>query len=148
MAASPSAYQHLANEFEAVLIQHGLHGALRFLNERTPHRFTGMYRYDGAMLRNVALFDQFNPDLVQGDDAPMVNTFCALVPRFGGVLAFADAPRDARAAQVETPVVSYCGVQLRDDAGIAQGTLCHFDLKPCEVRTNDIPLLEALAPML
>ena len=103
---------------------------------------------DGAMLRNVALFDQFNPDQIRGDDAPMGNTFCSLVPRFGGALAFADASSDPRVSHVGTPVVSYCGVQLRDGDGESFGTLCHFDLKPCEPRTSDLQFLEMLAPLL
>ena len=51
----------------------GLHAALALLNARTVHRFTGIYRYDGDTLRNVALFDRFAPDDVEhGADAPMV----------------------------------------------------------------------------
>lgn len=148
MTAPPAPLQDLSVVFEHVLHETGLHGALRFLNARTPHRFTGVYRYDGAMLRNVALFDQFNPDHIRGDDAPMGNTFCSLVPRFGGALAFADASSDPRVSHVGTPVVSYCGVQLRDGDGEPLGTLCHFDLKPCEPRTSDLPFLEMLAPLL
>lgn len=148
MAVSPDPLQDLSLAFEEVLLKTGLHGALRFLNGRTPHRFTGVYRYDGAMLRNVSLFDQFNPEQAQGDDAPIGNTFCSLVPRFDGALAFAEASIDARVSHIQTPVVSYCGVQLRDGDGVALGTLCHFDLKPCEPRTSDLQFLEMLAPLL
>lgn len=148
MPASSDPLRDLALAFEDVLHRTGLHGALRFLNGRTPHRFTGVYRYDGALLRNVSLFDQFNPQKLQGDDAPLGNTFCSLVPRFDGALAFAQASLDARLPHVDTPVVSYCGVQLRDADGVALGTLCHFDLKPCEPRTSDLQFLEALAPLL
>ena len=148
MAAFPNVLQALSTDFRDVLQRTGLHGALRFLNGRTPHRFTGVYRYDGPVLRNVGLFDQFNPEQAQGDDAPIENTFCSLVPGFGGALAFADATADPRVAHVVTPVVSYCGVQLRGGDGIALGTLCHFDLNPCESRTSDLQLLEMLAPLL
>lgn len=140
--------QDLSIAFAEALQRKGLHGALRFLNGRTPHRFTGVYGYDGPMLRNVGLFDQFNPEHANGDDAPIGNTFCSLVPRFDGALAFAEASKDPRVAHIETPVVSYCGVQLSDGDGVALGTLCHFDLKPCEPRTSDLEFLKTLAPLL
>ena len=148
MAASPDPLQDLSRALADALHRTGLHGALRFLNGRTPHRFTGVYRYDGPMLRNVGLFDQFNPEQARGDDAPIGNTFCSLVPQFDGALAFADAGNDPRVAHIETPVVSYSGVQLRDVDGVALGTLCHFDFKPCQPRTGDLQLLEMLAPLL
>lgn len=128
----------------------GLHAALRMLNARTPHRFTGVYRYDSPMLRNVSLFDSYEPELRQGADAPLDESFCALVPSFGGSLAFEVAKQDARvAARGEvTPVISYCGVQLHANDGTVFGTLCHFDLKPCEARSSDVELLQLLAPHL
>ena len=146
--SGPDPLQPLSLAFADALHRTGLHGALRFLNGRTPHRFTGVYRYDGPMLRNVGLFDQFNPEQAQGDDAPIGNTFCSLVPRFGGALAFYEARNDPRVSHIQTPVVSYCGIQLRDGNGVALGTLCHFDLKPCEPRTSDLQFLEMLGPLL
>lgn len=146
--AGPEALQHLSLAFQDALHRSGLHGALRFLNGRTPHRFTGVYRYDGGMLRNVELFDQFNPGHGKGEDSPIENTFCSLVPQFDGALAFTEAGSDPRVAHILTPVVSYCGVQLRDGNGVALGTLCHFDLNPCETRTSDLQFLEMLAPLL
>ena len=71
---APDPLQDLSLAFEEALHRTGLHGALRFLNARTPHRFTGLYCYDGANLRNIALFAQFNPDQVEGNDAPMEKT--------------------------------------------------------------------------
>ncbi len=145
---APDPLQDLSLAFEEALQRTGLHGALRFLNARTPHRFTGLYRFDGRQLRNIVLFDQFNPDQVKGNDAPIENTFCSLVPESGGALAFAEARKDPRVSHISTPVVSYCGVQLRDSQGAPFGTLCHFDLKPCETRTSDLQFLAMLAPML
>lgn len=145
---APDHPQDLSLAFAEALQRSGLHEALRFLNARTPHRFTGLYRYDGAILRNVELFDQFNPDQVTGDDAPLENTFCSLLPGAGGSLAFAEARGHARASRIATAVVSYCGVQLRDGDGVPFGTLCHFDLKPCEARTSDLEFLAMLAPIL
>lgn len=146
--ATPDTLQDLVLAFQDALGGSGLHGGLRFLNQRTPHRFTGVYLYDGETLRNVCLFDRFNPAPGQGDDAPIGNTFCSLLPQFDGSLAFAEACKDVRASHIETPVVSYCGVQLRDQDGAPIGTLCHFDLKPCQPRISDRPFLDRVAPLL
>ncbi len=136
-------------EFRRVLGAEGLHSALRFLNLRTPHRFTGVYRYDGDMLRNVSMFDRFTPELVRGDDAPISQTFCAHVRSAGGTLEVIDGSTDARYPWMSTnPVVSYCGVLISNADGQPFGTLCHFDTQRCQERVSDIPLLEAAAPLI
>ena len=33
-------------------LQQGPHQGLEYLNSRTPHRYTGVFRFDGDMLRN------------------------------------------------------------------------------------------------
>ena len=45
-----------------------------------------------------------------------------------------------------SPVVSYCGVLLHDEASLPFGTLCHFDLKPCDAPAHDLELLIAVSP--
>ena len=127
----------------------GLHAALALLNARTVHRFTGIYRYDGDTLRNVALFDRFAPDVEQGADAPMAATYCAIVPRVGESLEVSDGRSDTRFAWMQdNPVVYYCGVLIRDQAGTVIGTLCHYDLQRCETRSSELPLMGAAAPLL
>ncbi|UOQ74032.1 hypothetical protein [Hymenobacter cellulosilyticus] len=136
-------------EFTDVLQRQGVHAALRYLNNRTPHQYTGIFRFDGDMLRNVALFDRFQPALEKGGDAPMGETYCSLVGRQQAPLEIADATTDSRAKGIiNTPVISYCGVLIRDTQGRAFGTLCHYDMQRCEERTTDMPLLLAAAGML
>ncbi len=138
-----------ASRVLATLDKDGLHAALRLLNERTPHRFTGIYRYDGDMLRNVILFDVHEPHLLRGEDIPMQASYCALLQDDDdGAIEF-DEPRSdppSMARSHLTPVVSYCGVRLVDAAGQPFGSLCHYDLKPCQPRTSDLAMLRALAP--
>ncbi len=133
----------------AALDNDGLHAALRLLNERTPHRFTGIYRYDGDMLRNVILFDVHDRQLLRGDDIPMSASYCALLQDdFDGAIEFDDPGSDAlaKARSHLSPVVSYCGVLLVDAGGEPFGSLCHYDLKPCQARTSDLAMLRSLAP--
>jgi len=132
----------------ATLLQQGTHQALEYLNSRTPHRYTGVFRFDGDMLRNEVLFDRYQPTVQQGDDVPMAVTYCALVGRQEAPVQILDATIDPQAAGVETAVISYCGVLIRDAHGKAYGTLCHYDLQRCQERTTDLPLLEAAAQLL
>ena len=135
-------------EFRVALCD-GLHAALRYLNSRTPHRFTGVYRYDGEMLRNMALFDRSEPEKQRGSDIPMADAYCANVGRSGEPLEFADAAGDGRVAYLPgSPVVCYSGVLISSPGGVPYGTLCHYDMRRCQTRTSDIPLLKAAAPLL
>jgi hypothetical protein len=135
-------------EVAAMLAARRLHDALRYLNSRTPHRFTGVYRYDGDLLRNEALFDRFKPELRRGDDVAMCDAYCALVGERREPLEFEDARVDGRfEVKAGSPVVSYCGVLIRDEQDRPFGTLCHYDVMRCQERVSDIPLLEGAAPL-
>ncbi len=137
-------------KFEKLLESQGVHEALHFLNSRTPHRFTGVYRFDPPMLRNVHLVDSYAPELVKGDDAPMTETYCSIVGDTERPFTVEDARRDdrLRTHPARNSVISYCGVLLRDERGKPFGTLCHFDLLPCDVPVTELPLMEAAAPCL
>lgn len=127
----------------------GLQAGLAWLNGRTPYRFTGMYRYDGDTLRNVALFDRWTPDARQGADAPMAETFCAILRDSGEWLEVDDGPNDARFPWMrDNAVVCYCGALLRDEQGQPWGTVCHFDLQRCQPVRGEVDLLLAAAPLL
>jgi PAS domain S-box-containing protein len=136
-------------KLEKILGSRGVHEALRFLNSRTPHRFTALYRFDPPMLRNIAMFDTYAPEVKTGDDSPLAETYCSIVGQFGTSFTTDDARQDdrLRAHPARDTVVSYCGVLLRDGEGRPFGTLCHFDLVPCEVPMREMPLMEAAAAL-
>ena len=137
------------SKFEKVLATQGVHEALRFLNSRTTHRFTGIYRFDGDTLRNVALLDAEHVATTRGDDAPLAATYCAIVGAYERPFATDDALVDNRlsAHPGRDMVRSYCGVLLRRPDGSAFGTLCHFDTVPCHVPTAEVALMERVAPL-
>lgn len=148
-SGAANAMQAEIDEFTAILTQQGVPAALRYLNSRTPHRYTGIFRFDGDTLRNEALFDQFDPGVTRGQDTPIHETYCSLVGGQAAPLEILDATTDGRViGVVETPVVSYCGVLIRDAAGKAFGTLCHYDMHRCQVRSTDLPLLNAAGALL
>jgi hypothetical protein len=134
--------------FADLLQQQGVHAALEYLNHRTPHRYTGVFRFEGDMLRNEVLFDRNQATIRQGEDIPLAVTYCALVGQQEAPLNILDAATDPQAQGVDTPVISYCGVLIRDTPGRAYGTLCHYDMQRCQERTTDLPLLEAAARLL
>lgn len=134
--------------FIHVLHQQGVHAALGFLNQRTPHRYTGIYRFERGLSRNAVLFDRYDPSVTSGEDVPLAQAFCALVGREQASVQILDATLDARALDIDTLVVSYCGVLIRNRQGQAFGTLCHYDLELCQEWSSQVPLLEAAAPLL
>jgi GAF domain-containing protein len=137
-------------EFKSALTGGGVHGALRFLNGRTTYRFTGAYRFDPPLLRNVVLFDRENPDLQVSGDAPLRETYCSIVGETRAVFFTADAGRDEGLLghPARESVLSYCGVLLQSSSVPSFGTLCHFDLTPRPVLQDEVQVLEAVAPLL
>lgn len=133
--------------FEQTLADQGIHGALRFLNQRAPHRFTGIYRLDPPLLRSVQLFDRENPALEVGADAPLRETYCSITGSCALPFATPDSRADERLREhpARDSTLSYCGVPLVDSGGEAFGTLCHFDVVPHPVPYGEIAFLEAAA---
>lgn len=131
----------------------GLRDALAYLNSRTRHRYTGVYRFAPPMLRNVALFDRENPSLTTGCDVPMEETYCSIVGARTAPYAMEDArnEEDLVMHPARLSVVSYCGVPLFGDDGTCIGTLCHFDDRPRLIPFDELPLLmeaaRAVAPL-
>ncbi|UOQ76560.1 hypothetical protein MUN84_18800 [Hymenobacter sp. 5516J-16] len=83
----------------------------------------------------------------QGDDVPLAEAFCSLVGRQQAPVHILDAALDPRSEQVNTLVVSYCGVPVYDAQGRLYGSLCHYDLDLCQEWAVNVPLLEAAAPL-
>jgi len=140
----------LAARLEEVLTGSGVQDALAWLNARTEHRFTGIYRLDPPLLRSVRLFDSENPSLEVGAAAPLSETYCSITSAGESPFAVADAVQDPTLSAHPTRAAtrSYCGVPLRDGSGRVIGTLCHFDLGPRPVPEAEIPVMETAAALL
>lgn len=125
----------------------GLPAALAYLNGRTRHRYTGVYRFDPPMLRNVALFDRENPRLQMGCDVPMEETYCSIVGVRRASFATGDAEHDEELVlhPARLSVMSYCGVPLFGGDGRCIGTLCHFDERPRLIPYGELPFLRQAA---
>lgn len=134
----------------AIVAEGGVGRALAWLNARTRYRFTGIYRVEPPLLRNVVLFDRENPDVnVSGEVSPLDETYCALTFA-SGPLSITDASSDARLAQhaARASVISYDGVPMRLANGQVWGTLCHYDVRPRLLKPDERLVLEAVVPVL
>ena len=138
----------LPTRVEQLLDGQRTHEALKLLNATTEHRFTGVYRVDDEVLRNVALFDRNNPDLPVGKDAPLLETYCSITAAKGAAFCTMDAASDQRVEghPARETTRSYCGVPLRLEDGEPFGTLCHFDVVPRPADEDDVRLLARVAP--
>lgn len=145
----PTALEGDVDSFSQALRQRGLRAALLFLNGRTPHRYTGVFRFDGDMLRSVALVDKWDAGVEHGEDVPLAAAYCAHLHRTGEPLEVEDGAEDARVPWMrDSPVVSYCGSVILDHAGTPWGALCHFDTARCDSKNSDMPLMVAAARMI
>ena len=142
--------QFVVAEFETIYDRSGLHEALAFLNSRTRHRYTGLYRFDPPMLRNVCLYDRENPRLHVGSDSPMSETYCSIVGERAAPFATPNALGDASLAAhpARSDVQAYCGAPVQDGDGRCVGSLCHFDVRPRLVPETEIPIMERIAQLL
>jgi hypothetical protein len=137
----------MLDKLRRVISEQGALPALRVLNSRTPHRFTGIYKYTPEILRNVYLVDAFDPSVTQGGDVANEDAYCLLL-REAPTLAFGHPGDSPCPATLKSPVVSYCGVQLLRSNGVPFGSLCHYDLARCEEPATQMALLAATAPYL
>lgn len=132
--------------FGAVLESSGMSEALALLNCRTRYRFTGFYRVDPPVLRNLYLFDRENPSLaLSGEVTQLSNTYCGIVAAACAPFVTQNATDDERlsAHPARDSVVSYVGVPVRSTDGRVFGTLCHFDLRPRILPENELAVLNA-----
>lgn len=139
----------LARASLAQLLECGrLEEVLAILNRRTPFRYTGVYRFDGQMLRNVVLHDRLAPAQSRGADVPLGETYCAITGRLNDVLLVSHGRRDRRYPWMRgSSVLSYCGVPIRSEFGHPLGTLCHFGDQPCEAQAAEATFLLCVADL-
>ena len=150
LSIAPDDARTVVAALASVLHGRGSHAALGLLNERTRFRYTGIYRVEDPLLRNVDLFDRENPMLnVSGAICRLDETYCSITAAIGNGFTTADAGRDARlvAHAARDSVVAYAGVPLRIAGGRVWGTLCHYDVRPRLVPEGELDVLEAAAPI-
>jgi GAF domain-containing protein len=137
-------------ELKDVFARQGVRSAVQFLNSLTPHRFTSLFRFDGANLRNVVFFDRENPHVESCEDIPVEASYCVFVRDLGKNFTIVDSQADPRVVDhpKRATVQCYCGVPILDGTGKMFGTICHFDFNPGRITEMDVELLEQMAWLL
>jgi hypothetical protein len=138
----------ILTNFERVLHERGLHGALRVLNATTPYRLTGVYRFEADLVKSVVLFDRKNPELSVGVDVPWNDSYCRLAAEDGRRCEISNSLADVRLGShaAREAVQAYVAVLLKTPGGTPLGTLCHYDLKPVVPPDGIFNALERVAP--
>jgi GAF domain-containing protein len=149
-ASAAGARPTCAARFAELLRERGLHSALGYLNERTRYRFTGLYHADPPLLHNIGLFDRENPQIdPSGAVTKLDETYCAITCATAMPFVTADALNDTRLDMhaARDSILCYAGVPIRLGSGRAWGSLCHFDLRPRLLSTEELAALGTVAPV-
>ena len=139
----------LAQISEAIAL-HDYRALLGALNASTPHRYTGLLRFDGLELSSIWTFDRERPST---DPFPLrlrtTETPCELVRANRTVIALEDAWQGQRGAGrgAGHGMRAVVGVPLAGDTGALHGVLCHFDPEPRAALPHARDLLERVARM-
>ena len=137
-------------EFLEELQRKGLEAGLSVLNQRVPHRFTAVFKFDGAMMRNVAIIDKLGEVVPESIKViPFENSFCQFVLRDGSFTTHDSAVDDRLQGHVYKGVLNtYEGLPISKNNGELFGTLCHFDFAPLDLPESEFQFLNQAVKVL
>ena len=104
----------VVGQFKAVLKADGLVVAMRWLNDRVPYRFTGIFAFDGDMLRNICLIDKENESTTNCSAQPITESYCMYIHRTAERFSVEEASGDMRVGA--HPKRRNCAVLLRNSS--------------------------------
>ena len=141
----------LSQQTEAVrstLNTHGVSAALALLNDRTPYRFTALYKLDGGQMRAVHAFDRTSEYRTWLTAVPLERSFCQYAIEQGEFMT-THASTDLRLRHKPHAglIESYYGRVLMREDGAAWGTFIHFDLEPCSIDPRETDFLREVLPL-
>ena len=127
----------------------GVEAGLKFLNARTGYRYTAIYRFEGAMMRNIYLYDRQGEAVSDFAKVPLGDSFCQFVMAEGGFYT-PDSSQDERLLghSYQGVLNAYFGLPLSRKPGTIYGTFCHFDFKPLLIDDSEIEFLQSVTPWL
>lgn len=122
----------------------GLQAGMEFLNNRVPHRYTVVYKFDGVAFYGMLLVDkqqERSPELFKR--VPFEDSFCQYTVDDGVFRTEAsldDSRLDGHIHQ--TTVQSYTGLPLTNSKGELYGTFCHLDTQPQSLSEDEYAFLQ------
>lgn len=133
--------------FLDVVRRSGVEESLAWLNSGVPHRFSAIYRFEGALLRNEFLFDKkgaARPEFLLA--VPFEVSFCRFALRDGSFRTDNSAADERlRDHPYRGVVVSYHSVPVMTREGGIWGTISHFDTEAIHLADEEFELLKAAA---
>jgi hypothetical protein len=133
----------------AALMAGGIDAAIAELNAGVPHRYTGIFKLEGEMLRNTHMFDKKGEAKPEALEAVVLSeSFCQIVMRDGYFLTDNTAQDDRlNYSPFKGVVMSYHGVPLLNNFAQLGGTLCHFDLVEQHISDEEYLCLQEAAKL-
>lgn len=127
----------------------GLRAGVAWLNARVPHRFTGIYKFEGKAIRHLYVHDKLDenlPGVLYGDFSDSFCRFVTAERSFSTV----DSALDDRLGQhkYRGVVNAYFGTALSPSPGRIVGTLCHFDFDSMALGEREKEFMELATPLL
>ena len=123
---------------------------LRFINSKTPHRFTGICRVVGKDLKVFHLVDKFlQPINRTMHEMPLRVSFALHVLRDGEFFCD-DCSTEKRLLgnPFRDLIGSYVGVSLEKELGLSGCVICHYDIRKFETNGTQICFLKEILPLL
>ena len=122
---------------------------LNFLNSRTTFRYTGIFRWEGDMVRTICLFDRNGEKVPSSPTVRLDDTFCQFVTEASNFIT-TESANDERLMKFKNrdAMDSYVGLPLLREPGDIYGTLCHFDPEARLISDSEVLFLQAVAVLL
>lgn len=86
----------VVRKLKMILDADGLRGAMRWLNDRVPYRYTAIFAFDGDMLRNICLIDKQDQNITNCSDQPITQSYCMYIHRSHEFFSVDEAALDNR----------------------------------------------------
>ena len=131
----------------SLLANHGIVPALALLNDRTPYRFSAIYKLDGEVMHAAHAYDRTSEYRTWLKVVPLGRSFCQYAIEHGEFVT-SHASKDQRLTNRPYAglVESYYGQLLMRSDGTPYGTFIHFDLEPCNIAEEEIAFLREVIP--
>ena len=132
-----------------ILREQGLPGALAFLNDAVPLRYTAVHRYAGRLVKSVCFHDALGKRRPSFLSVLPLDRSLAQFVKPGSPFRTDDSSKDPRLLghAYEHVIFSYHGTALVSPSGQPWGVLCHFDLQAGSVSDRAFEDLETVAPI-
>ncbi len=138
-------------QIEAALNTGQIQSALRLLNQSSPHRFTGLFCWEGSAFRSAYLFDREQQEAGSTEMyVPFDESYCSFVSKTQKTFIVLDSLTDPRLEghPARADFRSYAAVPIFNEDGSFWGTLCYFDAHDNQVSPTQIEILERVGLLL